>query len=244
MPSRLNLGPLRKDLLDGCREINAALVSQEDAVKLSSGVVHLVSNVGSAPSPAPASDSTATEIIFGTIGLKQFRAYIHGMLVANWQHYLSTAFGRAIDHLLLRGDVKRLPKTPLSIRPRALDPGSFSRLRRSVAANLQDSFDGLPYDQRSSVVRSLFKVPKDDPAGEAFGLLKKHVLIRNLVQHHHGKVRRRDLDELGVKTIDIPGDDGSRISHALDEVVKVTRPAIEQLTRTLDDASAYFEVLP
>lgn len=170
-------------------------------------------------------------------------------LIQEWHIFLHSVFGKVVLHYLKTNQPEHLP--PQSLDLKKLIPGSFYNIRQSVAEAAKEAFSGLGYQQRISMVRSIFgiKISQLEESvrrhrEELDSEMRKHVTIRNIFQHHRGIVKKTYLLKIGRECFKILGEDGKEIEYREGNSLELTLPEINRLNKVIKNYSILFEVLP
>ena len=108
---------------------------------------------------------------------------------------------------------------------------SETDFNNSIISSACIDFDFLPASKKFSLVRNIFEVESSDIESE-LALIKTNIQVRNILQHHKGVVKAKDLEQLGVQSI--IEDHGNEIKHiAANERITRTGFDIENLVNAL-----------
>jgi hypothetical protein len=121
----------------------------------------------------------------------------------------------------------------LELRRLDLSIGPGRLLATSLREAAVKAFSFEAYSERlTRVLRLLRSDLRGD--NEHLRFIKKHVMIRNVVQHYHGQLREHDLREWGDEHVALEREnllDGPARQYGVGEVVRLTQSELEQLHR-------------
>jgi hypothetical protein len=193
-----------------------------------------------------AEDTAATERFRWTpsspTGLGRILDYVHMAMVQERLIFLHSAFAEAVLQILSRTTTRPLPR--ISLRLNGLKSAKLTELRQSISEAARDSFSFRPYEDRMDILRTLFDVRGCSELQEG---MKKHVGIRNVLQHNRGVIRESDLRKIGqpqngcFAVLDENGKD-SRYRGGQQIVLSVHE--IKALNKLIRNYSEKFEELP
>lgn len=186
-----------------------------------------------------------------TVGLQMFWSQTHGCLISEWHSFLNRVFKEIVDYCLKNGKSHHVTKD-LEIYLNDADFSSFANLRNSIREALSEKFSSKKHPDRLNRLRKILKINEKelkviDPVKlqKIDGLtrvIKKHVTVRNCLEHANSKVSDRDLRGAGYGNR-IPMLDNLGISHDYvegDEIFISDKDVIE-LNNTIKDSVEYFE---
>ena len=180
-------------------------------------------------------EGTLTEDIQGIIALAQ------NELVQEWHGYLDAVFVEALRQCLGKREFQsRLPKMKVELPD--LIWNRKTDMVESVCKSLEEPFSFCNYPEKILILTALFNVESDD--GIEFEV-KKHVMIRNVLQHNHGVIRSIDLKRIGREGQNVSVLEQNRkvCKFGLGDKIELSVAEIENLVNVMKDYSLYFEKL-
>lgn len=148
-------------------------------------------------------------------------------VIATWSDLLSTLFSEFVaQHLAGKTLYPQFKKINAKLDFSA--PGSLEdQLKEALIAE----FAFKPYKERVAPIAAILA-----PAGlldDELKLIKKHVLIRNSIQHHESKVYADMLKELGTNQLAILDHKGASFSIPSGQHISLSIPELDALKRAL-----------
>lgn len=148
-------------------------------------------------------------------------------VIATWSDLLSILFSEFIaQHLAGKTLYPQFKK--INARLDFSAPGSLEdQLKETLIAE----FAFKPYKERITPISAIL-----DPTGlleDERSLIKKHVLIRNALQHHESKVYADMLKELGTNQLAILDHKGAPLSIASGQHISLSIPELDALKSAL-----------
>jgi hypothetical protein len=185
-------------------------------------------------------------------GLKMFLAQTHGCLISEWHSFLNRVFGELADYCLKNGK-SDLVTNKLEISLKGADFSTKVKLRESIRDVLFEKFCSKNHPDRLNRLRKTLKINKDNlqtaepvklkKIEDLTKLIRKHVAIRNCLEHADSKVRNRDITSAGYsKKIPMFKADGTICEYKEGDIISVSNKDVRELNDTIIDYMNYFEV--
>jgi len=164
-----------------------------------------------------------------------FMILTHGALIQEWEHFLYDIFVEGVIYYLkgynLSDSTYKLSLK--NLRP----PIEFAEMREILSEESRESLRG--YKELFKHTRTLFNV--EEP--ELFREMQTQVQIRHIFQHNRGKIRSRDLKDVGKEggSFDILNDEGTVMPYGEGEDILLSLPEIRKLYTVIDKYSEAFQ---
>lgn len=160
----------------------------------------------------------------------------HAQLVQRWQDFLADIY---LDMVLdvIKGQKKwsLLPikniEIPFAILKNEVEIGNFANSCcqsfsfQSVKEKQRIIFNALNFNSNLKAQLKRIEVKKK--------IIEENILIRNILQHHHGKVTSKDLADLGVKSFKVVISDNEQIEIKATEIVFRTYKDLEKFSEAI-----------
>jgi hypothetical protein len=174
-----------------------------------------------------------------------------GALVFEFNDFLDESFLTLLDEILGQGNSSnlKLSKLKANLEPKQYlmagdeEPvgtdteGAQWLTMRGIIRDIWISYRFEPFLQKLSL---LFKSCDFSPPEVALALIKKHVQLRNCVQHYDKHVTTDALKLCGVEKFDILEDDGSQTSLAVGSTVHFTLAELDRFTSAMNELADQF----
>ena len=202
--------------------------------------------------------SSLEEPMFGEIS-SELLAGTQGDLVYEFNDFLDESFLTLLDEILGQGNSSnlKLNKLKANLEPKRYlvsdgeDPietaheerietdseGAQWLTMRGIIHDIWISYRFEPFPQKLSL---LFKSCDFNPPDAALTLIRKHVQLRNCVQHHDRRVTKDALKLCGVEKFDISEGDGTETSLAAGSPIRFTLAEVDRLSATMKDIADDF----
>lgn len=154
--------------------------------------------------------------------------------IARWNDLLSALYCEAVSRHLRGGRVYSGLK---SVRVK-FDFASASDLVTQMQESIVHDFDFSDYKSRIGAVKDIFGFEGID---SELGMIKKHVEIRNAIQHHGGRIHEGGLRILGLGRLEVMGEDGSIVKLVSGDAVNISVKEVDLLKSALYVASNFVE---
>lgn len=195
-------------------------------------------NLAGAPKDASVSLTLAPDVTTEPMYLKELlphsAAVVQGIselfqtkTIAAWSDLLNNLFAHFVTaHLLGEKPVPELKR-----RTTRIGFTSKSDITSQVREGLIADFAFEKYAERIKTINRVLN--PDWQRQDELSIIKKHVLIRNSIQHHGGRVYEDMLTELGSKYLIIFNHDGNPISLQAEEPIALFIPELDHLKGAL-----------
>jgi hypothetical protein len=120
---------------------------------------------------------------------------------------------------------------------------SIKAVREAICSAARESFAFLAYKDKVHILKKAFKVKARGCPHADEDEIKKHVVVRNIFQHHRGVVDAGSLGLIGKNTIDLMKDDGTQQSFEERTRIELSPKDISALCKAIENYSEIFEVL-
>lgn len=176
----------------------------------------------------------ATEPVF----LKELQTYsknveasmldlFQNKLISSWSDLLTDLFSYFLEqHFSQKRKFKELKK-----RTPKIDFSSEVDLDIQIRDGLLADFSFEKYTDRLRIINGILNPAKDCEA--ELSLIKKHVFIRNSIQHHEGQVYSDMMKELGLDQLQMLNKDANIINIRIGAEIQLSIPEIDSLKRAL-----------
>lgn len=141
-----------------------------------------------------------------------------GSLVQLWNNFLCDLFAQAVRVSLAKPGTYALPV--LDLRLDAFEELTEGNLGSSIVAAARKRFDDAVSVKKKA--RDVAKILGVDlrPVENQLRRLADNIVVRNVLQHNHGILRQRDLEEAGADHIDFDEGDAIRPLRLGDRVFR------------------------
>jgi hypothetical protein len=194
--------------------------------------------------------SSVEEPMFAEISSELLTAD-QGALVYEFNDFLDGSFLTLLDEILGQGNSSnlKLSKLKANLEPKrylTMDEqesigtdteGAQWLTMRGIIRDIGISYQFEPFLQKLSL---LFKSCEFTPPEVALAIVKKHVQLRNCVQHHDRHVTTDALKLCGVENFDILEDDGSRTWLAAGSTVHFTLAELDRFVSAMKELANEF----
>jgi len=154
-------------------------------------------------------------------------AHYQNMMIASWSDSIQDLF-----KCLLEMHFKGVRKfTELKKQNVKLDLSIDISIETQAVDMLLKDFSFWPYPDRFKLINQVLN-PSKDLDSESLNI-RKHVLIRNAIQHHNSVAYQNMFDQLGVKEFDVFDDKGVPFKVTVDNVIYMSVPEFDRLKRDL-----------
>ena len=240
---------LRDELLENCKyaidRLDAAMErvayyssnNQEDDTPGTSGTNEAPVKTTTSTSGTKKSESDISYEISDPEIVNSFMELTHGVLIQEWQHFLSGIFAEGVVYYLSGYDLDT-PK--ITIKLKELNPTmKIAEMHKNIASQAAESFDNS-YHHLLNQSCTLFKL-KEFKKSESGKEMEKHVIIRNLFQHNKGKIRSQDIQKNDDKPFEILNDKKQQQSYKEGQKILLSLAEIEKLSNTIEKYSLKFQ---
>ncbi|MGD9110023.1 MAG: hypothetical protein PVG93_03690 [Phycisphaerales bacterium] len=233
-----NIAKLRKELLNNCDEAQNLLRAAQRIIPAGSEYLETQS-VGTETEKDEATfTGTLSPSRYSHKLMHNILVLVHAIVIQEWHIFLNEVFAQAVLHYMKGGKLKKPPSGQLELR-RLGATRKITEMRESIHDSAKERFGGLGYKDRIDRLRGIFGISfcgLDE-------MLKKHVVIRNIFQHHRGKVRESDIKEIDeqYQDIDVIDDDGDVRSFSAGRKIVLSNAEIKKLQETIEKYSEKFE---
>jgi hypothetical protein len=158
---------------------------------------------------------------------------IQAQMIGQWRIFLAKVYDWHIDKVLRSGASHEI-KVRLTIEfPIDLEAG----LHASIRAKALQEFDRQDYDTQLDTVLRLLGRPVNK-SHKSIQFIKKHKVIRDVVQHNRGELRERDIEYLGLSEFDLSNGPGEgEKTYRVGDTVVMTYQEIDLLFKNLREAA-------
>lgn len=118
----------------------------------------------------------------------------HSNLIQKWFTYLGDVFFLLISDNLLKKASFKIPEIKIDFS--FVDIGDSS-LAETIRSQIVESFEYLSAEKKWDYLRRSLAL-EDPEIREKYQIIKREIIIRNLIQHNMGVVRPEDLKKAGV----------------------------------------------
>jgi len=154
---------------------------------------------------------------------------IHSEMIQEWHTFLEKVFERRIYEIFSGGRAQRI-KIDLQL---TLPDDIENNLAEAVQRRAVQSFSVASYEKRLRMVIQLLGKPVKS-GDERLLTIRKHKVIRDVIQHNKGELRERDLKELGVHEITMMGNAPfQQVTYKVGDIVTITHLEVDQLAKGL-----------
>jgi hypothetical protein len=162
----------------------------------------------------------------GAVGAGALELYQNKM-IAGWSDLLGTLFNHFV-----RAHVDGVQQyAELKKRAARIDFADATDFKTQLQKSLTAEFSFESYADRVRTVNSVLN-PESKHGGE-LGTIKKHVLIRNAIQHHSSQVHGQMLRELGAAQVTLLDPKAEAKGCSLNERIRLSIPELDLLKRAL-----------
>ena len=193
--------------------------------------------------------SAVTEPMFFDIS-SELLTGAQGALVAEYNRFLDESFLSLLDEILGHGNSSNLKlsklKTNLDPKRYLLDgedavetdvDGARWLTMRGIIRDIWISYKFEPFLQKLSL---LFNACEFVAPQSALAVVKKHVQLRNCVQHHEQRVTADAVHACGVEMFDILEDDGSQTDLGPGTEVRFTLAELDRFVAAMEEIANGF----
>lgn len=124
---------------------------------------------------------------------EELRILTHAFIIQEWSLFLDEIFAEILSFYIKQGKSSQLTFN-MKIDISQIDFTTVARARDSIVEQFKESFSFNPYDEKIKSVKKLLSLKSVD---NELKFIKKNVIIRNIFQHHRGKVRQKDVEDAG-----------------------------------------------
>jgi len=158
---------------------------------------------------------------------------IQAQMIGEWRIFLTKVYEWHIDRALQCGASREIKVRLIIEVPTDLENG----LHDSIRAQALQEFDRQDYDTQLDRVLGLLGRPINK-SHESIRFIKKHKVIRDVIQHNRGKLRERDFEYLGLSKFDLSNGPGEgETTYRAGDVVVMKYREIDQLFKKLCEAA-------
>lgn len=133
---------------------------------------------------------------------------------------------------------KRIPE--LKKRTTRVDFGSSIDLKSQVQEGLVADFAFEKYAERIKIVNRMLN--PDGACQEELSIIRKHVQIRNSIQHQAGRVCEGMLKEIGSQQVGVLDQHGNLLNLSAGESIQLFVPELDHLKGALFRLTNYWRV--
>ena len=152
---------------------------------------------------------------------------VHAQMVEKWYDFLNQLFEKiVIDHF---SGVKSYPKVPELKVTIDFSIDNSTTLIENIPERAREWFDFIKADKKIGKIEKLLGIRIDQQLKSD---IKKHIVVRNLLEHNKGVIRCRDVNELGNQVINLIDDSATSKDFKVGDRVKIT---FYELLRIRDD---------
>lgn len=170
-------------------------------------------------------------------------AFRQGMMVADFNSFMDSCYLQLLQEVILRGNPYGIKLRKASVRldpshyaPAELRPGEETPEFLTLAGVVSDAWRDYSFEDFSTRTDMLFKAVNFAPDPTQNAEIKKHVEIRNCIQHNHSKLSPESLRRLGLKVILVrTSNPGNPIAIGAWQRISLT---VEELTTFCDVLTA------
>jgi len=173
-----------------------------------------------------------------------------GSLVAEFNEFLDGSFLSLLDEILGHGNSSnlKLNKLKANLEPKRylMDEEDDVRVdvdgarwltMRGVIRDIWISYKFEPFLQKLGL---LFKACEFAPTEPALVVIKKHIQLRNCVQHHDRRVTKDALQTCGVEKFDVKENDGTHTDLVVCSEVRFTLAELERFNTAMEEIANEF----
>jgi len=231
------IATLRKELIDNCNEAKNLLQAGDRLIgEGSKSIAQSTTNgIGGA-------ETSYTETVdaskYDSKLIQNVRILVHAIVIQEWHIFLNEVFGEAVMYYLKGGKLNKPPSGQLELK-RFNATRKITEMRENIYDSAKERFGGLGYKDRIDKLRGIFGISSD----EFCKTIKKHVMIRNIFQHHRGIVRKSDIKEIAEpgQDINVLNDDGDVRSFSAGMKIVLSNAEIEELLKAIEKYSEVFQ---
>ncbi len=137
-----------------------------------------------------------------------------GRIIQCLNELLDDCYFRVLHDVICDGNRSglKLRKTGVNLAPAdyfpesaEADMGAFFTLN-GLVADMWAAFKFEPFPQKLEMLLNPIELKLD---GELMASIRKHVMLRNVVQHHAGRLSERHIKDLGVKRVELASTKGN-----------------------------------
>ncbi len=155
----------------------------------------------------------------------------HGELIQYWFDFLADIYFHMVLTVLDGTNTWALPRTQIPIDLKEHDPNQTNDL---LAKSLYESFTFLPAKQKREIVFKALSTSKSmaDRLAKVkakVAFIEQNVTIKNVIQHHHGVLKKSDLDFHGVTYFEVALSDRKKIRVKAKEKIYIVVSVIRRL---------------
>ena len=230
------IATLCKELIDNCNEAKKLL--QAGDLLIGEGSKSIAQ---STTTDAGGAESSYTKTVdaskYDSKLIQNVLILVHAIVIQEWHIFLNEVFGEAVMYYLKGGELNKLPSGQLELK-RLNATRKITKMRENIYDSAKERFGGLGYKDRINKLRGIYGISSD----EFCEMIKKHVIIRNIFQHHRGKVRKSDIKEIAElgQDINVLDDDGDVRSFSVGMKIVLSNAEIENLLQAIEKYSESF----
>jgi len=154
-------------------------------------------------------------------------SFYQNMMIASWSDLLNEIFVYFLDqHFSGVRNFSELKKQDIKI-----DYASNLKVEEQAKEALAKNFSFWSYIDRLKLINSMLN--PDNEFEEEAKIIRKHVLIRNSIQHHNSQAYEDMFSQLGAAKFELLDKDGAPLSVSLGEKIYISIPELDHLKRGL-----------
>jgi len=206
-------------LATSCAEAGLGLISQSN--KDATVSLNLGDDLHSEPVSFGELLAVSSDFLSNSIALYQ------NIMIASWSDFLDEIFSYYIcKHFEGKFEFKHLKKQTIK-----LDFSSDISMEKQIKSALINEFSFKNYADKFKMISSILDHNNDSNFEEK--VIKKHVLIRNSIQHHNGIAYSDMFKLLGVAAFSVLDREGKDINVKCGEKILISVPEFDLLKRSL-----------
>jgi len=148
-------------------------------------------------------------------------------LIAAWHDLLTDLF----LHFLEQHFSQKRRFTELKRKAPKIDFSSDIDLVIQIREGLLVDFSFEKYTERIRIINGILNPAKN--CDNELSFIKKHVFIRNAIQHHEGQVYNDMMKELGIAQLQMLNKEAENTLLKVDDKIKLSIPELDALKRAL-----------
>ena len=158
----------------------------------------------------------------------------HAEMVQSWYTFLIDLFSFILSEVRDGNLIYKIPKLEIEVRG---DSVASDNLRDEILSAMVKNFDSKKSFEKFNFIKNILK-KKTSEFDPELSIVKGEIVLRNLLQHNHGKIRQRDVDMAGVKYFRSRNRNGNIEEYSIGEKIHRTVFDLRNLAAALESISS------
>jgi hypothetical protein len=142
---------------------------------------------------------------------------VHAQMVQKWYDFLNQLFEKVVkDHF---SGVKSYPKVPQLKVTIDFSIDNSTTLIQNIPERAREWFDFIKAEEKINKIEKILGIQIDQQLKSS---IKKHIIVRNILEHNNGVIRDRDVKDLGSQVINLFDDSATDKDFKVGDRVKIT----------------------